>query len=296
MSLIDHIHRFQNADLAKFLPWHIRDGRIGDVRVGWMRRDIAERLAAYPTVFSVDDRQVLLKPHLANFDHRSAAVGDVVRDLYEAGAFTGWRNEWFPVLSRFGAQPLMRLERSAVPVFGVHGYGVHMNGFVRDRGKLKLWIGTRADNRPIEPGKLDHLVAGGIPLGMGVRECLVKECEEEASISPDLAARAKPAGAIRYCMEHQGWLRNDTMFVYDLELPAGFTPLNKDGEIARFRLMELEEVESILAAGEDFKFNVALVLIDFLIRHGYLMPEHPDYSDLALGLWRHASGNNGSPM
>ena len=184
----------------------------------------------------------------------------------------------------------MRLERSAVPVFGVHGYGVHMNGFVRQRGKLKLWIGKRADNRPIEPGKLDHLVAGGIPLGMGVRECLVKECEEEASIPAGLAARAKPAGAIRYCMEHQGWLRNDTMFVYDLELPAGFAPRNMDGEIASFRLMELAEVESIVAAGEDFKFNVALVLIDFLIRHGHLTPEHRDYSDLALGLWRHAGG------
>jgi hypothetical protein len=88
-------------------------------------------------------------------------------------------------------------------------------------------------------------------------------------------------------MEHQGWLRNDTMFVYDLELPADFKPVNNDGEIASFRLMELDEVAEILAAGEDFKFNVALVLIDFLIRHGHLTPEHPDYSDLALGLWRH---------
>jgi 8-oxo-dGTP pyrophosphatase MutT (NUDIX family) len=285
MSLLDHIHRCQSADMRRFLPWLIGGGA-----AGWVRRDVAERLASYPTVFAVDGKAVRLRDHLAGFDYRSAAIGDVARDLYEAGVFTGWRNEWFPVLTRFGAEPLMRLERSAVPVFGVHGYGVHMNGFVRERGKLKLWIGKRADSRPIEPGKLDHLVAGGIPLGMGVRECLVKECEEEASIPAELAARAKPAGAIRYCMEHQGWLRNDTMFVYDLELPADFTPVNKDGEIASFRLMDLDEVEAILAAAEDFKFNVALVLIDFLIRHGRLTPEHPDYSDLALGLWRHAGG------
>jgi len=51
--------------------------------------------------------------------------------------------------------------------------------------------------------------------------------------------------------------------------------------------MELGEVEEILSAGEDFKFNVALVLIDFLIRHGHIAPDHPDYSDLALGMWRH---------
>jgi 8-oxo-dGTP pyrophosphatase MutT (NUDIX family) len=282
MSLIDHIHRCQSADMRKFLPW-----LIAGHPVGWVRRDVAERLGKYPTVFATDGKAVRLRDHLASFDHRTAAVGDVARDLYEAGVFTGWRNEWFPVMPRFGTPPLMRLERAAVPMFGAHAYGVHMNGFVRDGAKLKLWIGTRGDDRPIEPGKLDHLVAGGIPFGMSVQECLVKESEEEASIPAALAARAKPVGAVRYRMEHQGWVRNDTMFVYDLEVPADFTPVNEDGEIASFRLMELDEVEAILSAGEDYKFNVALVLIDFLIRHGHLTPKHPDYSDLALGLWRH---------
>lgn len=282
MSLIDHIHRCQSADMGKFLPW-----RIGDLRAGWVRRDVAERLVRYPTVFSVDAKSVRVKDHLANFDHRSAAMGDVTRDLYESGIFTGWRSEFFPVLPRFGAAPLLRLERSAVPVFGVHGYGVHMNGYVRDGDRIKLWVGKRADNRAIEPGKLDHLVAGGISLGLGVAECLVKECEEEASIPAALAQQARPVGAIRYRMEHQGWLRNDTLFVYDLELPADFVPVNKDGEIASFELMELDAVCAILSAGQDFKFNVALVVIDFLIRHGHIAPDEPDYSDLALGLWRH---------
>ena len=185
-----------------------------------------------------------------------------------------------------GAAPLLRLERSAVPVFGVHGYGVHMNGFVRDGGRIRLWVGKRAANRPIEPGKLDHLVAGGIPLGMGAAECLIKEGEEEASIPAALMAQARPVGAIRYRMEHQGWLRNDTMFVYDLELPADFTPVNADGEIASFELMELDQVRAILARGQEFKFNVALVLIDFLIRHGHIAPDETDYSELAQGLWR----------
>ncbi|HNB28541.1 MAG TPA: DUF4743 domain-containing protein [Alphaproteobacteria bacterium] len=281
MSLIDHIHRCQSADMGKFLPW-----RIGDARAGWVRRDVAERLAGYPTVFSVNASEVRLKPHLATYDHRSAAVGDVTRDLYETGIFTGWRGEWFPVLPRFGEAPLLRLERSAVPVFGVHGYGVHMNGFVRAGNRIKLWVGRRAANRPIEPGKLDHLVAGGISLGLGVQECLVKECEEEASIPESLARQARPVGALRYRMEHQGWLRNDTIFAYDLELPADFVPRNADGEIASFELMELDAVRDILARGQDFKFNVALVVIDFLIRHGSIAPDEKDYSDLAMGLWR----------
>ena len=44
--------------------------------------------------------------------------------------------------------------------------------------------------------------------------------------------------------------------------------------------------ERLLAETNDFKFNVGLVIIDFLIRHGYLTPERADYSQLALGLSR----------
>jgi hypothetical protein len=37
-------------------------------------------------------------------------------------------------------------------------------------------------------------------------------------------------------------------------------------------------------AGDDFKFNCALVVIDFLIRHGLIAPDHPDYVALVRGL------------
>jgi hypothetical protein len=79
-------------------------------------------------------------------------------------------------------------------------------------------------------------------------------------------------------------MRDDTLFVYDLELPADFVPHNHDGEIASFALMPLDEVERILAETTDFKFNVGLVVIDFMIRMGHLTPERADYCDLALAL------------
>jgi hypothetical protein len=36
----------------------------------------------------------------------------------------------------------------------------------------------------------------------------------------------------------------------------------------------------------NFKFNVNLVMIDFLIRHGVIGPERPDYLELLSGLRR----------
>ncbi len=279
MSLFDRLHHCSIADLSGYRPWSI-----GAAEIGWLRQDVAEALRPYPSVFTVGTDAVTLQPHLADFDHRTAAVGEVVRALAERGIVQGWRNEAFAVSARYGDAPLLRLERAAVPVFGVKAYGVHMNGYVRDGSRIKLWVGRRAENRQIEPGKLDNIVAGGLPIGLDPMSNLVKECAEEAGIAEPLARQARPVGAFSYRMLHQDFLRRDTLFLYDLEMPADFVPANADGEIADFRLMELEEVATILAETEAFKFNVAPVVIDFLIRHGHLTPEMPGYSDLALGL------------
>jgi hypothetical protein len=279
MSLIDRLQQCSLTDLTGFRPWSI-DGRI----IGWLRLDVAETLARFPSVFLVDDETVTLQAHLDTFDYRSAAIGEVARALLEMGIVQAWRNEAFAVSAVYGEQPLFRLERAAVPVFGVRAYGVHLNGFVRTAEGIKLWIGRRADNRPIEPGKLDNMVAGGLPYGLDPMSNLVKECAEEAALEEGLARQARPVGAFSYRMLHEGFLRRDTLFIYDLELPASYQPVNTDGEIAEFRLMSLDDVAAILAESDAFKFNVAPVIIDFLVRHGYLTPDRPDYVTLAMGV------------
>ncbi|HVJ43169.1 MAG TPA: DUF4743 domain-containing protein [Dongiaceae bacterium] len=279
MSLIERLRHCTLADLTGFRPWSIEGHEIG-----WLRLDVAEALRRFPSVFLVTEDTVSVQSHLNSFDYRSAAIGEVARALLEMGVIHGWRNEAFAVAAQYGDAPLLRLERAAVPVFGVKAYGVHLNGYVRTPAGLKLWIGRRADNRPVEPGKLDNIVAGGLPYGLDPLHNLIKECAEEAGITEDLARRSRPVGAISYRMLHQGFLRQDTLFVYDLELPADFQPANVDGEIADFRLMSLAEVTAILADSEAFKFNVAPVVIDFLIRHGHLTPDAPGYVDLAMGL------------
>jgi hypothetical protein len=284
MTLLARIEACHAHDLAQFQPFFCAGERLG-----YVRHDRAAELARFPSVFTVSADAVSVKEHLASFDSRTAAIDTVARELADRGMVSGWRNEIFPIATRFGAEPFFDLERALVPFLGVKAYGVHMNGYVRDGDTIKLWVGRRAADRPVEPGKLDHLVAGGLPSHISPFDNLMKEAAEEAAIPKELARRARPAGALRYRMELDGFLRDDTLFVYDLELPppdspGGFTPHNHDGEIADFRLMPLHEVERILAATEDFKFNVALVVIDFMIRVGYIAPERKDYCDLALGL------------
>jgi hypothetical protein len=279
MTLLKRIEACHRYDIAKFRPF-----LVAGERLGFVRHDLAAEFGRFPSVFTASETALSVKDHLSQFDSRTAAIDTVARELQARGLVSGWRNELFLVAQRFGAKPLFDLERALVPILGVKAYGVHLNGYVRDGERILLWVGKRSDDRPIEPGKLDHLVAGGLPSHISPFDNLMKEADEEASIPKELARRARPAGAIQYRMELNGHLRDDTLFVYDLELPRDFTPRNHDGEIAEFTLMRLDAVEHILATTEAFKFNVGLVVIDFMIRMGHLTPERGDYCDIALAL------------
>lgn len=281
MSLLERIASCHRHDLRRYRPFLV-EGR----RVGFMRQDMAEELRRYPSVFRVNAEEVGVAEHLDTFDYRTSAIDSVMREMRQDGKISGWRDELFPVARCYGEQTLFDLERAAVPLFGVKACGVHVNGYVRRDGDIWLWVGRRAADRPVEPRKLDHLVAGGLPAGMKPFDNLIKEAAEEASIPKELARRARPCGALSYRMELDGCLRDDTIFVYDLELPADFQPQNHDGEIAGFQLMPLAEIERLLSETNDFKFNVGLVIIDFLIRHGHIGPDRPDYATLAMEIAR----------
>jgi hypothetical protein len=280
MSFADHIRACNNYDPARAVPLIARDKRIG-----WLRHDNAAALARFSRVFAVETERVRLVAE-GDADAVSAAVDEVVEALLAENKLPKWRNETFDVAARWGDKPIFRLDRGAVPFFGVRAYGVHLNGYRRDGGVLKLWIGRRAPDKRVAPNKLDNIVAGGIGNGYGVYPTLVKEGEEEAAIPPALIQRAVPVGAVSYRMETELGIRDDVLFCYDLELPADFTPHCNDGEIVEFALMPARDVVERVRASDDFKFNVNLVILDFALRHGLLSPDDPEYLEVATGLYR----------
>src|SRR2546430_2519953 len=273
MSFADHIRACNNFDRARVVPL-IAGGR----RIGWLRRDNAVALARFDTVFAVEPERVALVAS-GDVDRVSAAVDEVVEALVAERNIPKWRNETFDVMARWGDPPIFRLDRGAVPFFGVRAYGVHLNGYRFVDGGLQLWIGRRAPDKRVAPNKLDNLVAGGIGNGYGIAATLVKEDEEEAGIPELLIGRALPVGAVTYCMETELGIRDDVLFVYDLELPADFVPTNRDGEIVHFELVPAESVIEQIRTTNDFKFNVNLVILDFALRHRLLDVEDQDYLD-----------------
>ena len=280
MSLLRHIRACNTYRPERFVPL-----LMGETRVGLVRRDNAAVLKRFPLAFTVDAESVrIVVP--GDAAAVSAHLDDVVEELVEEGLVSKWRNEVFAVAPRWGETPLFSLDRGAVSFFGVRAYGVHLNGYRHGGGGLQLWIGRRNPAKLVAPGKLDNLVAGGIGGGLGAAQTLKKEAEEEASIPTALIAKAHAVGAVSYKMEVPQGLRDDVLFLYDIEVPAAFEPINTDGEIVEFALMTAREVLARVRDTDDFKFNVTLTVIDFALRHGLLTAEDADYLPLVIGLHR----------
>jgi hypothetical protein len=255
------------------------------VTVGWLRHDFVEHLRAFPRVFRIDAERIELAPALSDAAARTLVLAEIAGELVSAGVLPAARGELFPIAPRWSMPPLAELDRSWVTQFGIPAYGVHLNGYVGSGDGLSMWIARRARRKMTYPGQLDNIVAGGQPAGLGLFENMVKEAAEEAAIPPDLAGNIIPIGQVSYVMETEDGLKLDTLFNFDLAMPADFVPENTDGEVDEFMLMPLRQVAEIVRDSFEFKFNCSLVVIDFLIRHGYLSPdEEPDYAALCRGL------------
>jgi 8-oxo-dGTP pyrophosphatase MutT (NUDIX family) len=280
-SLLRQLRRYPAVDYTRYLRF-----LVAGQHVGWVRRDFAPHLTPFGKIFQQDDRAIALLPALRDYDSRSAAMAEVLAALREQGRVPGWRDEFYPVGRDFHLPPLLQMERAATPLFGVISYGVNVNGLVRRPDGLHVWIGRRSPHKQVDPNMLDLLAGGGQPLGISVWDNLQKECAEEAGVPAALARRAKPVGVITLQVEASEGLRVGLQFNYDLDLPTDFVPRNTDGEVAGFTLVRATDLVDQLRQADDFMYDIALVKIDLLIRHGLIGPDDPDYLALLAGLRR----------
>lgn len=279
MALYDHIAACNKHSFDGRLPFGI-----GGVQAGWVREDLAARMTRWGDYFKVTDKGVDILESLADVEARSKALAEAGAALVVQQALPRNRKELCPVMERFGGEMLMRIDRAWLEPFAVKSYGVHVNGYVPGPDGPELWIGVRSKSREVAPGKLDNMVAGGLPVGIGLLENVVKEAGEEASVPEEIARTARPAGVVTYTLDTQAGMRRDMLFIYDLELPTDFAPQNADGEVSGFVKWPARQALRVVEETDEFKFNVNLVIIDFAIRHGLIAPDHPDYARLVRGL------------
>jgi len=291
--------RVQDNNSAGPVAAASRKFRVGDEVLGRVLPRTAELLARFP-LFEVTEAEVRLRDELLGTGPtvaaRSKAVAEVLAELHADGAvpmLSGWRDEPFAVRSSFFAEPALIIERAAAPLIGAPAYGVFVNGYVTGDNTQRptaVWLGRRSLSKPTWPGLLDCVVAGGLAAGELPFGAMLKECSEEAGISPELASCARPAGGVSYTgFSQDGWgVKRDVLYTFDLRVPASFEPRAVDGEVESFALRTVEEVAAMLATPDKtFKPNVGVILVDFLLRHGFVSPDEPGYLEL-LGALRGA--------
>lgn len=277
-GFLHHLTVCNTFDPADYVPLSV-----GDAAIGVVRHAVAGELEKHGIARTGAGLSLAPAP-FADLTRRLEEAADVLRD---AGLCAKARGELYPVLPHPDAPPLATIDRGAATEFGILNKGFHLNGIVRKGDRTFMWIARRARNKTTYPGKLDNMVAGGHPHGISAFDNLLKECHEEAGIPPEIAATAKPTGVISYRMADPAGLRRHMFYTYDLDLSEDFAPEAVDGEVESFELLPLEKVAEIVETELDaFKYNCNLAIIDYLVRHGFIAPDHPDYFDIASGLRR----------
>ncbi|KAJ2991527.1 hypothetical protein HDV02_003742 [Globomyces sp. JEL0801] len=206
-------------------------------------------------------------------------------DLPLFHSLKGWRHERYSLYG-LNREILLDVERAACNLIGNRTYGCHLNAYVKRQNSIHMWIGKRALTKPRYPGMLDTMVAGGIASGYTPTETIIKEAEEEAGL--DLTGSKVPfaVGVITLSKFSDTVTESSTNYLYDIELDDGFVPIAKDGEVESFQLLSLSEIRDLLFDNVyQFKLESALVIIDFMIRYGFITPDNESsYVELVTSL------------
>lgn len=286
--------------------------------LGYLRPHVVDALVTVPETIrgpvTVDTttRTIHAFDSFPTEPERTAAVGRVMAYWRGEGTFgvlKGWRDELWPVYGS-ADEVLYSIERSGAGLLGVLRHGVHMMAYVLDDGndtlstakpeehsesqadslqsRMKIWISRRSPTKQTYPGMLDNTVAGGFSTGEEPFECMIREADEEASLSESLMRdKCRHTGIVTYIHitderagGESGQIYPEMQWIYDIELPSSVVPTPKDGEVAGFELMTVEQVQDELSKGS-FKPNCALVLLEFFVRHGILTKENePGFEEI----------------
>ena len=182
---------------------------------------------------------------------RAARAGRVVQH---------WRDEQLAVCNAQG-QMLATVERGVVRPLGIATQAVHLVGRAPDG---RVWVQQRALSKASEPGQWDTLMGGMVSAQDSVQSALGRETWEEAGLLVDQLTELRHGGQLLlrkpssdgadagYVVEHVDW--------YHCTVPEGVQPLNQDGEVAQFELLDLVELAQRLQRDE-FTTEAALILL-----------------------------------
>ncbi|MCF8211959.1 MAG: NUDIX domain-containing protein [Rhodoferax sp.] len=191
------------------------------------------------------------------------SLAKALRSTESSGVAAQWRNEMLAVRGADGGV-VGQIERGAVRALGIATRAVHLVGC--DEGG-QVWIQQRSLNKSTDPGLWDTLMGGMISFADTLQSALERETWEEAGIRLESVRHLhgggkvwlnKPNprdGGVGYIEECIDW--------FGCVVPNGIHPVNQDGEVERFALVNVPELQRMLESNA-FTTEAALILVQHL--------------------------------
>ena len=243
--------------------------------MGAVSEDWRARLLASPTPFQAEGEGLALIEAVGDtFEQRSERLAAWAHTLRARWGLPGWRNETVLIRAEAEGPPLARIERGLLRPLGLRLESVQACVWSQRADGPWLWVARRAAHKPVDPGRLDALVAGGIADFDTPWDTLMRECAEEAGMPPALAGRAQPAGQLELEQplvdEGLAVLHRERVWLHSLEVPDDFVPVNRDGEHEAIWAMRPEEVLASIQAGH-WTADGGQATLDLIARQGWLV-------------------------
>lgn len=198
-------------------------------------------------------------PHWLLHGDVTASLEHVALALRDAGLAHAWRNEQLAVPDEHGRRA-GTVERAVIRVLGITTHAVHLVGQATDG---RVWVQQRSFAKSNDPGLWDTLMGGMVSAADTLETALERETWEEAGLvlsslgdvrAGGRVTTRRPAddgGGAGYVIEHIDWFR--------CTVPEGMVPVNQDGEVERFELLDRQQLLTRLQRDE-FTPEAALIL------------------------------------
>lgn len=227
---------------------------------GWITGKATEHIDGMPGV-RIEDEAVHITAVSARRLSLTRVLAQLAEGLKDTGCLRGWRDELLDVIAE--GERVAVIERAAMRPLGLLTRAVHLNAWSPDG---KIWVARRALDKYTDPGMWDTLVGGLACAGEDMDVSLLRESNEEAGLDPDDLAQRTPLRMILRMHRQlpEGYQVEDVL-VSDCVLDESVIPRNQDGEVSEFRLLDCEEVWSMIEQ-DQFTHEAELTLLDSMQR------------------------------
>ncbi|MBX3605049.1 MAG: NUDIX domain-containing protein [Piscinibacter sp.] len=188
-----------------------------------------------------------------------ASLASLARWLHAQGLAGRWRDELLSVTDASGIVHAA-IERAAVRPLGITTHAVHLAG--RQAGG-RWWLQQRALDKATDPGLWDTLMGGLVADRESLAQTLERETWEEAGLRvADLQGLVRHGDLLVRRPVSEGYMV-ERIAVFEAVVPAPLQPVNQDGEVLRFELVDTATLQRRLA-DDAFTLEAALVLLQVL--------------------------------